>query len=166
MITVRGYTLIELLLIISLLGILFTLSISFYSSLKFQHQLEIQVTQLINDIQFMRNSALSLQKQVNLCPSDDGETCVSSSLKGWIIFVQSHKENETINNIIRHYNLATNSQILWQGMGNQTYLQINQLGDALGHNGTFTIIINNNNIHLTRTIIISPTGRVRLALKD
>lgn len=166
MINTRGYTLIELLLTLTLIGILLTLSISYYQTLKNQHLLETLTNRLINDIQFARNSALSLQKTITLCPSDDGTNCVSSSTRGWIIFFQTVNNNEVMHNIIRQFHLTAGCQIQWQGMGNQPNLQLNQQGNAQGHNGNFTVLINNKNNHLTRTIIISPTGRARLAAKD
>ncbi len=157
-----GYTLLELVCTIILISILLTIAIPHFQSLKNQHLLDIQTAQLQNDIQFARNSAISLHTNINLCPSDDDQTCVTNSNNGWILFISSIKNNEPIMTILRQYQLKNESHIQWLGMGNDPKLVFNQLGNAQGHNGRFIVQIKNN-AQLQRTLIISPTGRMRLA---
>lgn len=159
----RGYTLIELLLAMAIAGILLTLSIPYWQSFRNQHLLEIQTNRLLDSIQLARNTAMSLQTPVNICPSDDGKTCVDISETGWIIFTISQKDKLNAETIIRNYNLADQCKIKWQGMGQYPYVQFNPQGNAQGYNGSFNIIVNNVKNTIINTVIVSPTGRARLA---
>ncbi len=158
----RGYTLLELLFSMAIAGILLTLAIPYWQSFINQHQLEMQTNRLLESIQFTRNTAISTQSPVAICPSDDGTSCVKSSEKGWII-VSNQQNDKSLLNVIRHYSLANGSKIIWQGLGNNNYLQFNPRGNAQGFNGNFTNIVIDKKSVLLKTIIVSPTGRARLA---
>ncbi len=158
----RGHTLLELLFCMAIAGILMTLAISYWHTARNQHQLETQTNRLMDNIQFTRNTAMSIQSPVSICPSDDGKTCVLSSEKGWIIFV-NNQNDQAPNKVIRHYSLFDGSKIIWQGLGNSHYLQFNSQGSALGYNGNFTNLVSDQKTTLQKIIIVSPTGRARLA---
>ncbi len=153
----RGYTLLELLFSMAIAGILLTLAISYWHTARLQHQLETQTNLLFDNIQFARNAALSSQAPISVCPSDDGKSCVNTSEKGWIIFNKS-----STNTVIRHYTLCDSCKLIWQGLGNNNYLQFNAEGNAQGYNGNFTNLIADQKTTYQKTIIISPTGRARV----
>lgn len=158
----RGYTLLELLFSVAIVGILLTLAIPYWQSFRSQHQLETQTNRLLDNIQFARNTAISIQSRVSICPSDDGRTCVLSSENGWIVFINKANDNSS-DSVIRHYLLTNGSKIMWNGLGNNNYLQFNPQGNAQGYNGNFVNIIFDKKTPIQKTIIVSPTGRARLA---
>lgn len=158
----RGYSLLELLFSMAVTGVLLTLAISYWHTSRLQHQLETQTNILLDNIQFARNAALNSQSPISICPSDDGKTCVNTSGKSWIIFVNK-QNNNSANPVIRHYALCDSCKITWQGFGVNNYLQFNTEGNAQGHNGNFTNLIGDQKTTYQKTIIISPTGRARLA---
>lgn len=157
----RGYTLLEVLFSVAIVGILLTMAIPYWQSFRNQHLLETQTNRLLDSIQFTRNTAISMQTRVSLCPSDDGKTCVQTSKIGWIIFINKLNENSS-DTVIRQYSLTNGSKIIWQGLSKNNYLQFNPQGNAQGYNGNLINIINGQKTSLQNTIIVSPTGRARL----
>ena len=70
-----GFTLMEVLLVITLIGMIAAFAIPSYQSFYEKQNAELTKMQLLRAIEFARSSALIQQEPVTLCGSSDLETC-------------------------------------------------------------------------------------------
>jgi type IV fimbrial biogenesis protein FimT len=84
-----GYSLVELLSVISIGAILMTLGVPSYRYVSNSNRVTTEVNSLYLDLEMARSTALEAGSPVTVCPSTDGHTCSSGSQAwqgGWIIF--------------------------------------------------------------------------------
>ena len=89
--TLRGFTLIELMITISLAAILVTVGVPSFNGLIERNQLTSNINQFVSSLSVARSEAIKRKEIVALCASADGETCSPGSgfENGWIIYVES-----------------------------------------------------------------------------
>jgi type IV fimbrial biogenesis protein FimT len=84
----RGFTLVELMVVISLLAIVTTLAVPSWRALQTRNAIRTLVNDYTLSLYFARSEAVRLNSPVTLCPSNDGATCTDSALEnGWVVFV-------------------------------------------------------------------------------
>lgn len=84
-----GFTLIDLLIVLSLLALLSTLAMPDFSRLLERQRLTGATNALLAHLHFARNQAIALGQPVSACPSRDGRQCEAGGRweHGWIIHV-------------------------------------------------------------------------------
>ena len=84
----RGFTLVELMVVISLIAIVTTLAVPSWRALQTRNAIRTLVNDYTLSLYFARSEAVRLNSPVTLCPSNDGATCTDSALEnGWVVFV-------------------------------------------------------------------------------
>lgn len=84
----RGFTLVELMVVVSLLAIVTTLAVPSWRALQTRNAIRTLVNDYTLSLYFARSEAVRLNSPVTLCPSNDGATCTDSALEnGWVVFV-------------------------------------------------------------------------------
>lgn len=85
----KGFTLLELIVTLAVAAIVLSMAIpSFTSSILNNNSIALG-TEFNSALQFARSEAIKRSSRVSICPSANGETCLSASdwAKGWMVFV-------------------------------------------------------------------------------
>lgn len=165
----RGFTLIELLLV---LGICTFLLLRFaqpaWKELQQRKQVELMMLELQHFIAMARSSAVSHNSMVTLCRSDDGTRCRGRWNDGSILFTDANADhilNEDDRLLFRLPALpeAVNGNLSFNAFRNRQYLQLTPQGSTNFQNGNFTWCPADGNLRLARQLIVSVSGRTRMA---
>jgi type IV fimbrial biogenesis protein FimT len=82
-----GFTLVELLVVITLIGILLGLGTSSFKYVTNANRVSTEINTMLGDLQFARSEAVRQGQPVSVCPSTDGSGCTASNWQsGWIVF--------------------------------------------------------------------------------
>jgi type IV fimbrial biogenesis protein FimT len=93
-----GYTLMELLFVISIVAVLAAIAIPSFKYVTTSYRISSEVNALLGDMQFARSVALKEGQWVTICASTNGAQCVTSGNTwntGWIVFLDINK-NQTV----------------------------------------------------------------------
>lgn len=162
--SLRGFTLLELLLVLTLVAALLALGVPAYQHLIANERAATQVDQLVAAINFARSEAVKRNTIITLCKSKDGHHCQGEWRDGWIVFVDSQATGTvgSQNDILRVYGaLPAKDQLVWCASRSSNYLQINSFGGVHGQDGKF-IYYAQNYSQGTRAVVVSQTGRIRI----
>lgn len=88
----RGYTLIELMVVIVVLAILTGIALPNFRDFIRRNAVSSQVNALLADVQYARNEAVSRRVITVMCASTDGATCASGNRfdGGWIVYRETN----------------------------------------------------------------------------
>lgn len=155
----RGFSLIELMTVLSIIGILTVMSIT---SLKFfwrKSQSDVLSSQLMSAIQFARSEAIMRHTKTILCGSANQITCCDHWQTGYII--------KTANQVIYHFqNVSQNGILHWRSFPhNKQELEFQPNGFPHSQNGTFWFCA----VSAKKpdwAIVMSQSGRARIVYPD
>jgi len=84
----RGFTLTELLAVISIAAVLMAIGAPSYRMITTSSRVSTEINALLGDLQFARAEALKEGQPVTACVSSDGASCTGGShwQDGWIVF--------------------------------------------------------------------------------
>ncbi len=84
----KGFSLIELMVVLSVAGILLTVAVPSFVSLIQRNRVSTEVNGFIGDLQFARSEAIKQGLAVSVCPSSSGTSCLKTNTwqAGWIVF--------------------------------------------------------------------------------
>ena len=78
-----GFSLIELLTVITIVGILLGIATSSYKYVTNSNRVSSEINGLLADLQFARSEAVKEGQPVSVCVSTDGATCSGTAGAGW-----------------------------------------------------------------------------------
>lgn len=163
----QGFTLVELLICLAILSILLSLTNPGFSQWLQRYQADKVINELVRAISLARATAITSNKMVTLCRSMDGQNCGGRWEEGSIIFTDQNADSKINGNdqlIYRLEALKYPGTIKFRAFQNKQYLQMTPLGFSNYQNGNFTYCPANNDARLAQQLIISRTGRTRLAI--
>lgn len=88
-----GFTLVELLIVMSLIAVLASLAVPGFRSLLVNRTVQAAADSLMTDLRYARSEAVKRSARVSLCQSANGTTCVTGSnswTSGWIVFIDAN----------------------------------------------------------------------------
>lgn len=85
----RGFTLVELMAVLTIAAILVTLAVPSFQSMLARRSLAAAAESLVSDMRLARSEALARTANTVICRSVDGATCAGGGnwQTGWIVFV-------------------------------------------------------------------------------
>lgn len=161
----HGYTLIEVLVVISLMAIFMGLALAGYQEIIAKNNTATHLNQLVAAINFARNEAILRHEVITLCKSKNGKNCSGEWKNGLIVFVDQQISGQVGvgDKILRVFSAVPNNSFLeWLGQRSNDYLQMDASGTTHGQAGTFYFYPDKNNKKNVNKVIVSQTGRVRI----
>ncbi len=87
---IKGYTLIEAMVVVALLGVLATWGLPTYRTMMVRTEIVDTTNDMIISLKRARAEALKRGRDIRVCSSTDGKTCSGTAdnwVKGWLVFV-------------------------------------------------------------------------------
>ena len=165
----KGFTLLELLMVLAILSLLLTVSIPSLRQTLERHRGNAILRQLASSIAFARNSAIKSGLWVTLCPSQEGLQCDQPGdwLDGYIVFLDPERNRRMEKDdqlLLRVSQDIPDGSLSWRAFQNKPYLQFTPLGLIAGQSGSFTWCPADHNPALAGQLIINNVGRLRQAI--
>jgi type IV fimbrial biogenesis protein FimT len=160
----KGVSLLELLTTMAIIAILCCVAIPSYNYIITENRADTAIVQLYRAIQLARSEAIKRNCMVVICPTVDGRQCAKNWHDGYMIFADYNANGmiEAKDQIIKTFSaIKTHGTLDWRSFPRRNSLQFTSLGFTNYQNGTFYYYANSKNPALTRTLIISKTGRAR-----
>lgn len=170
----RGFTLVELMVVLAISAILLAIAVPSFKSITYSTRVTSEINGLLGDMQFARSEAIKQGKSVTACVSTDQTSCSTSTGwgSGWIIFTDENNDGIRTSGeplLRKQIALPTNDSIAaTTGTNSVYYLTFNRLG-FLRNGSTITADVkmqinpqNQNNIGWTRCLVASQIGSMRV----
>ncbi|MGK9065742.1 GspH/FimT family pseudopilin [Stutzerimonas chloritidismutans] len=157
----QGFTLVELLITLTVLAVLLSIAIpTFNSSLESVRQRTL-VNQLLADLNFARNRAITTRQPVSICAGAAG--CDDQAMwSGHVLIFDDVDGNGAIDesdSTLRTTAVTASHSWKWRNFRQQRYMTFKPDGTTHSLNGTFILCRQNTPL---KKIVINLTGRARL----
>lgn len=164
----KGLTVIELIIALAIMLIVIKMGTSSLKAMALRQYMTTNVNQLISIQRMARQLAMSHKAPVTMCPTINGEHCVSQInwQQGILVFVDRDGDRIIDRNdkLIKFYKPQHKKiQITWRAAARKRYLQFLANGWTATINGTFRLCFEDESLHYNRAIIVSMSGRTRLS---
>lgn len=164
---IKGYSLIELLIVMSIAGILVALSAPAFQDTIEAANTNSQIKVMLTTLNLARSEAIKRGQDVSICASPDGADCDADTWSdGWMVFVDNNDDADgdvgsvdAGDEVIRVYDSLGAASTMTFSVDIFAY---NSLGfSATGGNQTFLLCPASGNSANARSIDIGPSGRGR-----
>lgn len=168
----RGFTLIEMLIVMSLIAMLATASAVSLRPLFARSQVKSEVGRLLEAINLARSEAILSSQPVSICPSamaQHGEArCGGDFSHGWIVFTNQDRDSVVDppgDRVLQVYSGLPRGLYLSNRRGTQPVSEsIHYLSDGTSHrNRTLLLCSEKTEAAFNSSIVINIVGRPRLA---
>jgi len=161
----NGFTLIELIVVITVLGILVGLAAPSLSQFVHSNQLITATNDLIADLNLARSEAIKQSAAAGVCKTSDGVTCSTAVADtwggGWLVFADSDNSGgwSAGDLVLRAHEALTTSITIPAFAGDSVVY--NRFGAIASGSGTYSFCI--SKIHQKRDINLTATGRLNIS---
>lgn len=161
--TLKGFTLIELIVVLTIASILLSIGIPSFYELSRRSQSDTQIENIRQLLLEARTKAIVNSHTVTICPSTDHKSCSLNWQNSLMAFVDTNRNQLVDGNeaILKIQSLKSNYTLTWKAFGNKSYLTYSAMGTINHNNGTLTLCPNDKKSHYGRRLIINKGGRVR-----
>ncbi len=164
---VKGFTLIESLMVLAVIVITFGLALPSFHSFFARHQSRIVVNEVAGNFNFARLSAITTGSTVTVCPRSKNDTeCGKNWTRGTMSFtdLNANGKLEPEEKVLRVTKiLPKDSNAKWVSFGSNNYIRFRNDGTTVNQNGSFTYCPPDNNPIYANQIIVNRSGRLRFA---
>lgn len=157
--SVKGLTLLELLLCLSLMILLIGFVVGGWAKLRDHREEEIMTSQLLQSLRFAKQAAMAKQQQVTLCPAENDDACGNNWSHGWLIFVDPDNQGQPGGEnhiLLRQPAFHAKLTLSFSGWLHHAYVRFAADGAPRSYHGTFFI-------EDRPIIVINAAGRIREA---
>ena len=164
----RGLTLVELVTTLAVAGVSLAVVLPGWSAFAGRSQITSTANQLLTHLRYARNEAVTRQKKVSLCPSDDGESC-SGDPRGWqrgyIVFIDNDGNRRLDpNEEMLRVQAAQQRELRLFSTAGRPAVTFSADGGAWGSNTTFSVCLDNSG-DANRAVVLYGSGRARVDKK-
>jgi prepilin-type N-terminal cleavage/methylation domain-containing protein len=158
----KGFTLFELILVMSISLILLMAAIPSYHHVIFRNRTANVINQLSSAIQLTRQQAISSNQTLEFCGSSDHVQCDGRWQQGQVVRIFSSKQ------VLRAFSLLRDKEQLWwqSSLGNNNTLKLAPTGFTEGQRGSFFYCSGDKNARYGAKMIVTDSGRVRVEWDD
>src|SRR5579871_263767 len=147
--SVKGFTLLELLMVMLIVGILAWVGTSSFKYVTTSNRISSEINGLLGDMQYARSQAIKSGSPVTVCPTTNFTGCANSTTwsTGWIVFLDFNGNGAVdANETIIRSQIAFPSDTLVSSVGTFKSITFNREGYASvsGVTGWATINLNSN----------------------
>ena len=166
---VRGVTLLEFLVALAVMGILLSLAVPVLGAFRRSQARAVAADRLALALHYARHEAVTRSARVVLCPSIDGDSCVTGSGRweeGWIVFVDGNGDfvRDPDEPLLRVGHGAGNGITVRAGANFRDGLAYLPLGNSRGRGGLATgtfRVCDGSGTGNGLSLIVARGGRVR-----
>lgn len=164
----EGFTVLELLVTLSIVCLLVFTGVPALSDLSNRSQSRATVINLVGLFSLARQTALSTGELTTICGSSDGLRCDREWSQGVLVFTDGDRMGVVDDDdlVVRYDEVSPHGSLVWRAFQNKPYLQYTYSGRTNYHNGNLTYCPLNGDLKHARKLIVSVTGRVRIAQQD
>jgi type IV fimbrial biogenesis protein FimT len=161
----KGFTLVELMIVISILGILSAIALPSFDTFLRKRQMVGSSNLFYTTLYLARSEAVKRNSTVTICKSSDGVTCGGSWTAGWLMFEDANSDGvlDGAEVTITGGSLTNGYLLTWSAFGSNSYIRFNKNGMTASHNGTFKFCPQDSNSKFASAVIVSKTARIRVA---
>lgn len=163
-----GFTLVELLLCLAVAAFLLThLALPGLAARRERLDIDALMRDVQDSLALARHAAIRENSITTLCRSDDGTRCQGTWMDGLVVFTDSNANHVLDPEDRLLYRLEASrlpGTLLFRAFGNRQYLQFDGRGLTRYQNGNFTYCPANGEARLIRQLILSFSGRTRMAI--
>jgi type IV fimbrial biogenesis protein FimT len=158
----RGFTLVELMVVVAVVAILASAALPSFSDLLSRQRVSVEANRLLGDLQYARAEAVTRHHEVVVCPASR-QSCVGGGdwSRGWMVFVDGNENGQRDGNDLV-LKVGQSGQIgrLYSSSA-RPRVRFKPDGSAGGNNATITVC--SNDASRARAIIVSNPGRSRVS---
>ncbi|TVP47155.1 MAG: prepilin-type N-terminal cleavage/methylation domain-containing protein [Halomonas sp.] len=157
-----GFTLFELLITLLLVGMIAAWGLPNFHALGERTVHTSAINRLQNTFSLARNTAISQQGSITLCPAADNRTACVDEWSGELIIVRGDITNEIPEEaILRIVPALPHTQVVYSR--GWSYVRYNAMGYTRGFNGSFAICSTNGGLGAQgKRLVLSQLGRLRV----
>lgn len=158
----HGFSLIELLATLLIASIMLSFAIPGTQQLLANNQSEQVVTRLRTTINFARQTAISLNANVIMCPKADNECGPRNTWhNGAVVFADFNRDGQLSPDdyIATHMQPIEQGRVYWRAFRNRSYLQFTGRGITAWQNGNLIYCSNDGDLTKARQITLNYAGR-------
>jgi len=161
----RGLTLVELITTLAVVGISLTLLVPAWSGLVDRSQVTTTANQLLTALRYARNEAVSRNRMISLCPSDDGKSCSGNPFGwqlGYLVFEDGDGDRKrAAGEDLLQTQAALPPGIRLHSTAGRPAIRFRPDGAAWSTNTTFSVCLGDESAH-NRAVVLLGTGRARV----
>jgi type IV fimbrial biogenesis protein FimT len=160
--TIKGFTLIELMITLTVAAILLGLAAPSFIGIIKDSRLTTQINSLAASLNLARSEAIKRSLTVTVCKSNDQTACGGNWHDGWIVYedIDGNGAVDPGDTIIRiNSALSNGNTLVFPGRSRVTYQAD---GFAIGYNSTFKLC-DDRGYTKAKGLVVSNSGRVRTA---
>ncbi|MBB4130220.1 GspH/FimT family pseudopilin [Xanthomonas sp. 3075] len=158
----KGYTAVELLIVMALIGIMATICLPSFRTLIEWQRAQTRVHLLTGHLAMARSLAITHRIPVSVCPSIDGASCRSERewSQGWILFKDPQRSGQPadVHSIVRVEQYAASDNISITGTIGRSLVRFLPNGRNSGSNITISLCTRAQRL---ADVIVNNSGRTR-----
>lgn len=163
----RGLTLIELVAVIAVIGISLTALMPSWSQLAQRNRVITNANQLLAQLRYARNEAVTRGRFISLCPSIDGSLCTGNAQgwhEGYLIFEDSNGDRRRdVGEPLLRVQDRLGPGIRLHSTAGRPAIRFRADGAAWSTNTTFSVCLSETNDgSANRAVILYGSGRARV----
>ena len=164
-----GFTIIELLVVITIMSLMFSMAAPAFSSLVQRYQVRGEVDQFISLLAVARQTAISKGVVVTVCPKHSSEKDRCGSRNAWhlgtLVFedLNGNRLMDGTDALIAGTAPLEHNTVQWRAFRNRSYLRFNPTGLTDWQNGHFLFCPVNQQANLIRQLVLNYAGRTYLS---